>query len=674
MVSSLLIANRGEIACRIIRTARSLGIRTVAVFSDADADAPHVHQADQAVWIGPSPARESYLDGNRVIEAARRTGAEAIHPGYGFLSENADFADACAAAGITFVGPPASAMRAMGGKSTAKAIMADAGVPILPGYHGDGQDDALLSAEADRVGYPIMLKASAGGGGKGMRVVRDAEAFPAALGGARREAVAAFGDDRMLIERYLDHPRHVEVQVFADSHGGCIHLFERDCSIQRRHQKVAEEAPAPDLPPAVREAMGAAAVAAAKAIGYVGAGTVEFLYAPDSGEFFFMEMNTRLQVEHPVTEAVTGVDLVAWQLRIAAGEALPCVQDDIRLDGHAVEVRLYAEDPDAGFLPSTGRLTHFSMPEREVGIRVDSGVDAGSVISVHYDPMIAKIIAHGPDRATALRRLGRALEKTEVAGPATNAAFLRRIVTHPAFAAGAIETGFIEKHTADLLPERRLPGLPTLGAAVAGVLADRAAKAARQAGSSADPWSPWGDAGGWRLNGEGEERIAFRSGEVLLAVTLRYLRDGCILLTSDGIEARLAYRVDDDGMLSLGIDGVWRRVRVALDGLAVTVFDSGEIQRLSLVDPIADADRDAVGGKLVAPMPGRVVALHVAVGDSVKKGVALIVIEAMKMEHTILAPADGAVTGLPFGVGDQVEEGAELVGFESGSPEEDASA
>lgn len=672
MVSSLLIANRGEIACRIIRTARSLGIRTVAVFSDADADAPHVHQADQAVWIGPSPARESYLDGNRIIEAARRTGVEAIHPGYGFLSENAEFADACAAAGITFVGPPASAMRAMGGKSTAKAIMADAGVPILPGYHGDGQDDALLSAEADRVGYPIMLKASAGGGGKGMRVVRDAEAFPAALGGARREAVAAFGDDRMLIERYLDHPRHVEVQVFADSHGGCIHLFERDCSIQRRHQKVVEEAPAPDLPPAVREAMGAAAVAAAKAIGYVGAGTVEFLYAPDSGEFFFMEMNTRLQVEHPVTEAVTGVDLVAWQLRIAAGEALPCAQDTIHLDGHAVEVRLYAEDPDAGFLPSTGRLTHFSMPANEVGIRVDSGVETGSVISVHYDPMIAKIIAHGPDRATALRRLGRALEKTEVAGPATNAAFLRRIVTHPAFAAGAIETGFIEKHTADLLPERRLPGLPTLGAAVAGVLADRAAKAARQAGSSADPWSPWGDAGGWRLNGEGEERIAFRSGEVLLAVTLRYLRDGCILLTLEGSEARLAYRVDDGGALSIGIDGVWRHVRVVLDGLAVTVFDAGEVERLSVVDPIADADRDAVGGKLVAPMPGRVVALHVAIGDAVKKGVALVVIEAMKMEHTIVAPADGAVTELPFGVGDQVEEGVELVGFESGSPEDDS--
>src|SRR6187401_423128 len=432
MIASLLIANRGEIACRIIRTARRMGIRTVAVYSDADAKALHVRQADEAVHIGPSPARESYLVGEKILEAAKQTGAQAIHPGYGFLSENEAFAEACAKEGVVFIGPPASAIRAMGSKSAAKSLMEKAGVPLTPGYHGDDQDPGLLAREAGKIGFPVLIKASAGGGGKGMRRVDKGEDFAAALASCQREAKSAFGEDRVLVEQYVLKPRHIEIQVFADSHGGCVYLFERDCSVQRRHQKVLEEAPAPGMTAERRAAMGRAAVEAAKAVGYVGAGTVEFIAHPD-GRFYFMEMNTRLQVEHPVTEMVTGLDLVEWQLRVAFGEALPRTQDQLAITGHAIEARIYAEDPDKGFLPSTGRLVHLAPPAQTDSVRVDTGVEQGDAITPFYDPMIAKLIVHAADRAGALARMKTALEQYRIVGVASNVEFLGRLVASDSF-------------------------------------------------------------------------------------------------------------------------------------------------------------------------------------------------------------------------------------------------
>jgi len=496
MFQSLLIANRGEIACRIIRTARRIGLRSIAVFSDADEAAQHVQMADEAIHIGAAPARESYLNISAIIAAAKRAGAEAIHPGYGFLSENPAFAEACAAAGIIFVGPSAAAMRAMGSKGSAKALMEKAGVPLLPGYHGAEQDSAFLEGESNRIGFPLVIKAVAGGGGRGMRVVRAAADFAAALQSARQEGASAFGDDRVLIERYLERPRHIEVQVFGDSHGNAVHLFERDCSAQRRHQKVIEEAPAPGISAEMRDAMGAAAVAAAKAVKYQGAGTVEFI-AQDGG-FYFLEMNTRLQVEHPVTEAITGFDLVEWQLRVAAGEKLPVQQSDIRAQGHAMELRLYAEDPARDFAPSIGALQVFRLSEQ--GLRIDSGFVAGDRISIHYDAMVAKMIAHAPTRAEAIARLRAGLAQSDIIGVAHNLDMLDRILAHPDFASGTIDTGFIGRNAETLLTPKLKPSPQVLALAALGVLTLEEEAARAHAAASADPYSPWHATDHWWVN------------------------------------------------------------------------------------------------------------------------------------------------------------------------------
>jgi 3-methylcrotonyl-CoA carboxylase alpha subunit len=654
MFDTLLIANRGEIACRVIRTARRLGLRTVAVHSDADAGARHVAEADAAVRIGPAPARESYLKIDAILAAAKATGAQAIHPGYGFLSENAEFAAACAQAGITFVGPPPAAIRAMGGKSEAKALMAAAGVPLVPGYHEADQDPGHLAAEAAKIGFPVLIKASAGGGGKGMRVVERAEEFAAQLAGAQREAASSFGNDRVLVERYLARPRHVEIQVFADGHGHCVYLFERDCSIQRRHQKVVEEAPAPGLDPVLRKAMGEAAVAAAQAIGYVGAGTVEFLLDTD-GRFYFMEMNTRLQVEHPVTEAITGLDLVEWQLRVAAGGTLPLGQGDLAINGAAIEVRLYAEDPQAGFLPQTGRLAHLALPEAAPHVRIDSGVRQGDSISIHYDPMIAKLIVWDIDRPAAVRRLARALDQARIAGLATNLDFLRAIARHPAFAAAEFDTGFIGRHGAELLPPPAPAASEDIALAALGLVLGRAR----------DRASPWGLADGWRMNDEAVETLRLADRDTEIAVAVRYRRHGSLSInTPDGpveVAGTLA-----DGVLTARLGDRTIRATIVRTGEKVAVLRDGADRVFGIIDPLAHAGEEAGGGsRLTAPMPGRVIAVLVEAGAKVTKGQPLIVLEAMKMEHTVAAPADGTVTSLPFAAGDQVDEGVALIGFEA---------
>ncbi|HYE01516.1 MAG TPA: acetyl/propionyl/methylcrotonyl-CoA carboxylase subunit alpha [Alphaproteobacteria bacterium] len=674
MFQKLLIANRGEIACRVIRTARRLGIRTVAVYSDADAGAMHVAMADEAVHIGPAPARESYLRMDAILEACRRTGAEAVHPGYGFLSENAAFADACAAAGVVFVGPPASAIRAMGGKSEAKALMEKAAVPLVPGYHGEDQDPALLAREAQRIGFPVLIKASAGGGGKGMKVATSAEEFEAQLASAKREAASSFGDDRVLIERYLGRPRHVEIQVFADGHGDCVYLFERDCSIQRRHQKVVEEAPAPNLDPDIRRRMGEAAVAAAKAIGYVGAGTVEFLLDPvetgGDGSFYFMEMNTRLQVEHPVTEYITGQDLVEWQLRVAAGGRLPLTQDQLAINGHAIEVRLYAEDPAKGFLPQTGTLSHLRFPEAGPHVRVDTGVRSGDAISIHYDPMIAKLIVWDEDRPAAVRRLRAALAGTEIGGLNANVGFLAAIAGHPAFMAADLDTRFIARFEGDLLPAAKPVPDEALALAALGVLLDRAAQARRQAESSLDPWSPWSRADGWRLNDEAHGTLTFRepardeAEPAERAVRLTYKRDG-YHFHLDGGELVARGTLAADGTLTAELGSLRTSARWVRTGSEVALFHAGTTWRLTLVEPLAAGVADTgSAGRLTAPMPGKVIAVLTEAGAKVEKGQPLVVLEAMKMEHTIKAPAAGTVAAVKYGVGEQVPEGAELIGFE----------
>ena len=668
MFSKILIANRGEIACRVIKTAKRLGIKTVAVYSDADRTARHVAMADEAVHIGPSAARESYLVADRIIDAAKRTGAQAIHPGYGFLSENAGFADACAAAGIVFIGPPAASIRAMGSKSEAKKIMEKARVPLVPGYHGDDQSPELLAAEATKIGFPVLIKASAGGGGKGMRVVESAEKFADALAGAKREAKASFADDHVLVEKYLTRPRHIEIQVFADGQGNCLYLFERDCSIQRRHQKVIEEAPAPNMDPARRKQMGEAAVAAAKAIGYQGAGTVEFI-ADQDGTFFFMEMNTRLQVEHPVTEAITGQDLVEWQLIVAAGGKMPLTQDELRIDGHAVEVRLYAEDPARNFLPSTGTLVHLKLPEEGAHVRVDTGVRQGDTVTPFYDPMIAKVIVHDRDRTSALRRMAALMGETEVVGVTTNSVLLKALCSHPAFVGGEVDTGFIERHRATLFEKPAPAGDRAFAVATLARLLEWQDAAQPAAG---DPWSPWNQQNGFRLLDEGHEEVRWKDGEREVVVIARRLRSGGVRLElpEGTCEARVERR--DDGTLSIGLgeDTFQATVvrRTALDGgIDYTLFMDGGSLRLRLVDPLdvtqyeATASADAV---VRAPLPGKIIDLRVKAGDTVSKGQALLVLEAMKMEHTLAAPADGTVKSLRYAVGEQVPEGAELVEFE----------
>ena len=653
MFTKLLIANRGEIACRIIRTASRLGIATVAVYSDADAGALHVAMADEAHRIGAAAPRESYLRGDTILDVARRSGAQAVHPGYGFLSENAGFAEACAQAGLVFVGPPPGAIRAMGGKSEAKALMQRAGVKLVPGYHGEDQDPRLLAREAARIGFPVLIKASAGGGGKGMRIVQAPGEFAAALAGAQREAASAFGDDRVLVERYLQRPRHIEIQVFADTHGNVVHLFERDCSIQRRHQKVVEEAPAPGMTAAMREAMGAAAIAAARAVGYAGAGTVEFIV--EGEDFHFMEMNTRLQVEHPVTEAITGLDLVEWQLRVAAGEKLPAAPSAI--GGHALEVRLYAEDPARDFLPSVGLLTHLLLPE---GVRVDAGVRAGDRITPDYDPMIAKIIAHGPDRGTALRRLAAALAATEVAGVQTNLSLLRAIVGHPAFAQGGVDTGFIARHAEALLAPP--PSAPAAAMAAAALEVLRARDAAARLPD--DPYSPWGETDGWRMNLPGAQSVWLCQGGTTTILHAR--RHGAAWeIGQDAITQTASLHDDPAGRTLLRFGEATWPVTVLAAPNAVVVVLHGVTHLFDLVDPLTPPRADvAGGGRVMAPIPGRVASVLVQPGDAVQRGQVLVVVEAMKMEITQAAPEDGIVSAVRCAAGDMVEEGVELVHFE----------
>ena len=663
MFRTILIANRGEIACRVMRTAQRLGIRTVAVYSDADRDALHVRLADEARRIGPPAARESYLNGEAIIRAARESGAEAIHPGYGFLSENQAFARACATAGIVFIGPSPDAIAAMGDKSAAKRLMEGAGVPLVPGYHGEGQDPKMLAWEAGRIGFPVLIKASAGGGGKGMRIVRRDAEFADALASCQREAKSSFGDERVLVERYLERPRHIEVQVFGDSQGNVVHLFERDCSVQRRHQKVLEEAPAPGMTDSRRREMGEAAVAAAKAIHYSGAGTVEFI-AEQDGRFYFMEMNTRLQVEHPVTEMITGLDLVEWQLRVAAGEPLPRKQQELAIRGHAIEARIYAEDPGRGFLPSTGRLAHLSFPLQSPAVRVDTGVETGAVITPHYDPMLAKLIAWGEDRGAALARLRAALAQCEVAGVTTNVEFLGRVVASRAFAAGELDTGLIERNRDALFPVEIPASDEALAtAALAELLLERDG-ARQRARASGDPHSPWHEVDGWRLNQESHHDFAFSSGESTYPVTVRFLAEGQRVAIG-GREYALDGEYLADGELLIRLDGRSFKARALRDGTDWHVFTDGGYQRLALRGELEGLDVDAGGGSLAAPMPGKIVAVMVKPGDKVEKGAPLVILEAMKMEHTIAAPAHGVVKEVHYAAGEQVLEGAELIAFEA---------
>ncbi|NDG38928.1 MAG: 3-methylcrotonyl-CoA carboxylase [Betaproteobacteria bacterium] len=671
MFEKILIANRGEIACRVAATARRLGIRTVAVFSEADAGARHVLACDEAVAIGGATPRDSYLRADRILAAALATGAQAVHPGYGFLSENAGFARDCVDAGVVFIGPPPEAIAAMGSKSAAKTLMEKAGVPLVPGYHGQDNDPALLAAEATRIGYPVLIKASAGGGGKGMRRVDRAEDFGAALASCQREARSSFGDDHVLVERYVLRPRHIEIQVFGDSHGSCLHLFERDCSVQRRHQKVLEESPAPGLSAERRAEMGAAAVAAAKAVGYVGAGTVEFIAEQlDDGDlrFYFMEMNTRLQVEHPVTEAVTGLDLVEWQLRVAAGQPLPLRQHELAINGHAIEARICAENPDGGFLPATGTMDVLRWPphvafERtsvQDPVRVDAGVGEGDAISPHYDSMIAKLIVWGESRAQALARLDAALAATHIVGLHSNVAFLRRVVRSTAFATADLDTALIERERAVLLNQPPL----ALEIAAAGVVAR--ALSEEQALAGADPWSR---RDGWRLHGGARRHFDIEHAGAVHAFALARPHSSAadarleLQIGSERWPLLLRPRADRSSAvheLTLG----QRRLRLAVygHGERVAVFAPEASAVLRQIDAIAHAGEGAAeGGRLSAPMPGKVIAYLVKPGESVSQGQALAVMEAMKMEHTLNAPRDGVVAELLYAVGDQVAEGGDLL-------------
>lgn len=657
MFDCILIANRGEIACRVIRTCRRLGIRTVAVYSTADADAQHVRLADEAHPIGgPRPA-ESYLRGDAIIEVARRTGAQAIHPGYGFLSENTEFARACADAGIVFIGPRPESIDAMGSKAAAKALMERHAVPLVPGYHGDDQAEERLRAEAQRTGFPLMIKAAAGGGGKGMRIVRDLASFDDALASAQREAANAFGDTRVILERYVEHPRHIEFQVFGDSHGHIIHLNERECSAQRRYQKVLEETPSPFLDETRRQRMGEAAVAAARAVDYVGAGTVEFIVGPD-GEFFFMEMNTRLQVEHPVTEETLGLDLVEWQLRVASGEPLPLPQQAIRARGHAIEVRLYAEDPEAQFLPGSGKLQSLELPRTGDGVRIDGGVVEGDTVTIFYDPMIAKLIVHGADRTQALQRLRDALAHAEITGPKSNIAFLERLVRHPVVVEGRIDTGYLDRHLDEFLRGAVEPAAHERFAAATALLLDEERTPAASAG---DPHSPWACADAWRSGHPGTRVVALNHGERRFEVRAQghdghyVLHDGERSCTVTG--ARLA-----DGVLSARFDDVACRVPVAVRAGHVRVHDARG-QRWTFDRAVAFAwssDDASSAGHVVAPMPGRIVLVRVAPGQAVAEGDEILVMEAMKMELSLKAPRAGIVESVHAAQGEFVDADAVL--------------
>ncbi|MBO0943693.1 acetyl/propionyl/methylcrotonyl-CoA carboxylase subunit alpha [Acidovorax temperans] len=696
MFKKILIANRGEIACRVAATAKRLGVKTVAVYSDADAQAKHVAVCDEAVHIGGSAPKESYLRWERIIDAAKATGAQAIHPGYGFLSENEDFAQACAAASLVFIGPPASAINAMGLKAESKRLMEQAQVPLVPGYHGADQDPALLQREADRIGYPVLIKASAGGGGKGMRAVDKSEDFAAALESCKREAINSFGDDAVLVEKYVQRPRHIEIQVFGDTHGNCVYLFERDCSVQRRHQKVLEEAPAPGMTPELRARMGEAAVAAARAVNYVGAGTVEFIVeqpggyglegadegfaaGPPQGEtrpprgagsdtqcatvgarFYFMEMNTRLQVEHPVTEAITGLDLVEWQLRVASGEPLPLRQEDLRITGHAIEARICAENPDNNFLPATGALNVYALPEcvtfERGAVRVDSGVRQGDAISPFYDSMVAKLIVHGDTREQALARLDDALAHTHIVGLATNVQFLRRVARTDSFAQAKLDTALIQREQAVLFHQEPV-GLPLAAAAAVAqtLLHERASE-------GADPFSR---RDGFHTHGVVQRRFEFEFAGEHVKASLTYERGGSLTLSVGSGEAMvtspLVFEQRASG-IELQFAGQRTRAAVYPQGEVDHVFTPLGATQITSIDLLAHSGETAAeGGRLTAPMPGKVVSFAVKAGDAVTKGQPLAVMEAMKMEHTIAAPADGVVQELLYAPGDQVTEGAELL-------------
>ncbi len=653
---TLLIANRGEIAVRVIRTARAMGLRTVAVYSEADRDAMHVALADEAVLLGPARARDSYLNIERVIEAARETGAEAVHPGYGFLSESAEFAQACLDAGLVFVGPTAAMIRLMGSKSGSKMLMEEAGVPLVPGYHGEAQDEATLAKAADRIGFPVLVKASAGGGGRGMRIVRSAGELAGAITSAKREAKAAFGDDRMLIEKFVQNPRHIEVQVIGDSHGNLLSLFERECTLQRRHQKVIEEAPSPTLDARQRETVCAAARKAAAAVNYVGAGTIEFV--SDGKDVFFIEMNTRLQVEHPVTELITGIDLVEWQLRVAFGEELPLKQDEIKLNGHAIEARVYAENPQKNFMPSVGRIRTWRMPEARDGLRIDAGYREGDAVSPHYDAMLAKVIAWAPTRDEAIERLNRGLEEADIRGIVSNIPFLSALVTHPDVRANGIDTAFIERELTNLTPPPAAPGDLELCAAVAAILGDEA-KAAR-----CEAHSPW-QTPGWMPVGRRQRLFTFRQGQgTEQTVGLSYGNGPATLSIGERAFAFASSPIGDGGF-DLTLNGIKSRVVSVIEGHELYLRTRNGRFDLHWVDPFGGDDEEQVGeDKIVAPLPGTVVALLAEVGATLEKGAPILTLEVMKMEQTLRAPFAGVLKQIKCKVGDIVGEGVELAEVE----------
>ena len=686
MFKKILIANRGEIACRVAATCARLGIKTVAIYSPVDAHAKHVMACDEAIAIGDvgdgsnpnagNAPKDSYLRWQTIIDAAKQTGAQAIHPGYGFLSENEAFADSCSQAGLVFIGPPASAIQAMGLKAESKQLMEKAGVPLVPGYHGANQDAAYLQTQADAIGYPVLIKASAGGGGKGMRIVEKAADFAAALSSCKREAINSFGDDNVLIEKYVLRPRHIEIQVFGDTHGNYVHLFERDCSVQRRHQKVLEEAPAPGLSPAMREQMGATAIAAARAVNYVGAGTVEFIVEQQANgamQFYFMEMNTRLQVEHPVTEAITGLDLVEWQLRVANGEKLPLQQQDLQINGHAIEARICAENPDKQFMPAIGDINVYALPEHvafqnasdsssAVSVRVDSGVRAGDAISPYYDPMIAKLIVHGVTREQALARMDKALSQTHIVGLQSNVQFLRHVVNSESFASANLDTGLIPREEKALFNQQPIDKVLVVAAAVANTLQSEVNGAVKTEKLNASNWAdPWGKVDGWQSHGERVRNFEFEIYAEPISAQLRYLHGGALHLTVGDISGALQYVPT-----TAGTDVQFRGQRIQAkiyENLDVaSIFTAYGAIQIIVNDQLAHAGEvHEEGGRLTAPMPGKVVSFSVQKGDKVSKGQALAVMDAMKMEHTICSPSDGVVEELLYLPGDQVAEGAELL-------------
>ncbi len=670
MFSKILIANRGEIACRVIKTARKMGILTVAVYSDADENSLHVNMADEAIYLGPSPSRESYLLGEKVIAAAKKTGAQAIHPGYGFLSENADFCRRCEQENITFIGPPVGAIEAMGSKSAAKSIMEKAQVPLVPGYHGDEQSEAVIKKAADDINYPILLKATAGGGGKGMRQIWSAAEFSEGFAAAKREAQSSFGDDTMLVEKYLTQPRHVEIQVFCDNHGNAVYLFERDCSVQRRHQKVIEEAPAFSMSEELRAQMGESAIKSAKAIGYQGAGTVEFLLDVD-GSFYFMEMNTRLQVEHPVTEMISGQDLVEWQLRVAAGEKLPKKQAELTINGHAFEARIYAEDANNDFLPATGTLSFLQPPEESEHVRVDTGVRQGDEVSVYYDPMIAKLIVWDENREKALQRLTKALTEYRINGVTTNIGFLYNLATAPAFVNQEIDTSFIEKHHDDIFHSNEQTLADELPMAALYLVLSLAQKTKAAAASTTDPYSPWNSTNAWRLNEAHLHHLVLSHNDIEYPVTVEQKRQGSssYYLISVHHESFGERTLDCQGRiegdkLHVSIDGHRSQATITRDNNNISLYRQNGVFNFTYIQPDCGTQDDHhQDGGLSAPMNGTMVSVLVNAGDTVTKDQPLMIMEAMKMEHTIKAPSDGVVDTLYYQAGDMVDGGSELLAF-----------